>query len=96
VFGSDQTLANPNFVSFAQAADVLVLHLTIGAGETGPLLALHATPSVVGQVARDAKARRLVLSHIGELDLDAALAQVKQSYTGPVLLGADLQCVPTR
>ena len=96
VFGSDQTLANPNFVSFAQAADVLVLHLTIGGGETGPLLALHATPSVVGQVARDAKARRLVLSHIGELDLDAALVEVKKSYTGPVLIGADLQCVPAR
>ena len=93
VFGSDQTGTNPHFVTFAQRTDVLVMHLTIGAGESGPLNALHASPSVVGQVARDAKARRLVLSHIGQFDLEAALADVKKSYAGPVSVGADLQCV---
>ncbi len=93
VFGSDQTGTNPHFVSFAQGADILVLHLMVGAGETNPL---HASPSVVGQVARDANARQLILSHIGQFDLDAAVAEVRKSYTGPVLAGADLQCVPTR
>lgn len=96
VFGSDQTGTNPHFVSFAQGADILVMHLTIGAGETGPLQSLHATPSVVGQVARDAKVRQLVLSHIGQFDLEAAVAEVKKAYAGPVIVGADLQCVPSR
>ena len=93
VFGSDQTGTNPHFVTFAQGADILVMHLMIGAGETSPL---HASPSVVGQVARDANARRLVLSHIGQFDVDAAVAEVRKAYGGPVLVGADLQCVPSR
>lgn len=93
VFGSDQTGTNPYFVTFAQGADVLVLHLMIGAGETSPL---HASPSVVGQMARDANARRLILSHIGQFDLEAAVAEVKKAYVGPVVVGSDLQCVPGR
>ena len=93
VFGSDQTGTNPHFVTFAQGADILVMHLMIGAGEKSPL---HASPSVVGQVARDANARRLILSHIGQFDLEAAVAEVKKAYVGPVLVGADLQCVPSR
>ncbi len=93
VFGSDQTGTNPHFVKFAEGVDVLVLHLMTGAGETSPL---HASPSVVGQVARDARARRLVLSHIGQFDLDAAVAEVRRVYKGPVLVGTDLQCVLTR
>lgn len=94
VFGSDQTGANAHFITFARGADILVMHLTIGAGDTSSLRSLHASPSVVGQVARDANARQLVLSHMGEFDLEAALADVKKSYAGPVSVGADLQCVP--
>ena len=93
VFGSDQTGTNPKFVELARAADLLVMHLTIGAGETSPL---HAPPAVVGQVARDAGARRLVLSHIGQLELDAAVAEVKKYYPGPVTVAADLQCTSAR
>jgi ribonuclease BN (tRNA processing enzyme) len=93
VFASDQTGTNPRFVEFARGADILVLHLMIGAGETSPL---HAAPSVVGQVARDANARRVILSHIGQFDLNAAVADVKKVYVGPVVVGADLQCVQGR
>ena len=96
VFGSDQTGTNPHFVSFAKGADNLVMHLTIGAGDTGPLNSLHASPSVVGQVARETNARQLVLSHIGDFDLEAAVAEVKKSYAGPVSVGADLKCISTR
>jgi ribonuclease BN (tRNA processing enzyme) len=90
VFGSDQTGTNPRFAAFAQDADILVLHLMIGAGETNPL---HASPSVVGQVARDAKARRLILSHIGQFDVAAAVAEVTKTYAGSVSVAADLQCL---
>lgn len=93
VFGSDQTGTNQHFVTFAQGTDILVMHLMIGAGETSPL---HASPSAVGQVARDANARRLIVSHIGQFDLDAAVAEVKKTYKGPVVVGADLLCVPSR
>ena len=93
VFASDQTGTNPRFVEFARGADILILHLMIGAGETSPL---HAAPSVVGQVARDANARKLVLSHIGQFDLNAAVADVRKAYAGPVVVGEDLQCVQGR
>ena len=93
VFGSDQTGTNPRFIEFAQRADVLVLHLMIGVGETNPL---HASPSVVGQVARDANPRRLVLSHIGQFELAKAVAEVQKLHAGPVIVGTDLQCVSIR
>jgi ribonuclease BN (tRNA processing enzyme) len=89
VFGSDQTGTNPRFIELARNADILVLHLTIGAGAASPL---HAAPDVVGRMARDAAARHLVLSHIGQFDLDPAVAEVKRHYTGRLTVGADLQC----
>ena len=56
------------------------------------LQALHASPAVVGRVAQEAGARRLIVSHLGQFDLDAAVADVRKAYTGPVIVGADLQC----
>ena len=91
VFSTDQTGTDPRFAEFARGADVLVMHLAIAAGATSQL---HASPGVVGRVARDARVGRLVLSHIGQFDLDAAVAEVKQYYAGPITVGADLQCTP--
>lgn len=91
VFSTDQTGTNPRFADFARDADVLVMHMAIAAGATSPL---HAPPDVVGRVARDAQVKRLVLSHIGPFDLEAAVAGVKTHYTGPLTVGADLQCTP--
>jgi hypothetical protein len=36
------------------------------------------------------------VSHIGLFDLDAALAELKTGYTGPLTVGADLQCTPVK
>ena len=89
VFSSDQNGTNPKFVEFAKGADVLVMHLAIAAGATSPL---HAAPAVVGRIAQEAGVKRLVVSHIGLFDLDAAIADLKKSYAGPLTIGADLQC----
>ena len=91
VFSTDQNGTNPTFVEFARNADVLVMHMAIAAGGTSPL---HAAPAVVGRIAQDAHVGRLVVSHIGQYDLDAAVADVKKAYTGPLTVGADLQCTP--
>ena len=93
VFSSDQTGTNPRFIEFAKGANVLVMHLAIASGATSPL---HAAPAVVGRVAQDAGVGRLIVSHIGLFDLDPAIADVKRVYTGPVTVGADLQCTPVR
>ena len=89
VFSSDQTGTNKRFVDFAKGANVLVMHLNIAAGATSPL---HASPAVVGRVAQDAGVGRLIVSHISQFDLDAAIAELKKFYTGPLTVGADLQC----
>ena len=52
-------------------ADILVMHLAIGVGANNPNQAL---PAVVGSLAQSANPKRLVVSHIGNFDLDAALA----------------------
>lgn len=57
---------------------------------------LHAAPDVVGRIAQEANIGRLIVSHIGIFDLDAALADLKKSYTGPLTVGADLQCTTVK
>jgi ribonuclease BN (tRNA processing enzyme) len=89
VFSSDQNGTNPHFVDFAKGANLLILHLAIGVGARNPNQAL---PVVVGQMAQNAKPGRLVLSHIANFDLDAAVSDVRRNYTGPLTVGADLQC----
>jgi ribonuclease BN (tRNA processing enzyme) len=89
VFSSDQTGANPKFVDFARGANVLIMHLAIAMGATS---SLHAPPAVVGRVAQEARVGRLIISHIGQFDLDTAITDLKKVYTGPLTVGADLQC----
>jgi len=89
VFSSDQNGTSPAFVEFARGAHVLIMHLAIAAGTTNPL---HASPAIVGRVAQQAGVGRLIVSHIGLFDLDAAIAELKKFYTGPLTVGADLQC----
>lgn len=64
VFGSDQNGSNPQFVTFARDADVLVMHFAISTNAQGAITQNHATPGVIGDVAARAKARRLILSHV--------------------------------
>ena len=88
VFSTDQTGTNPRFIEFAQGANVLVMHFATAASDSP----FHASPVVVGRVARDAGVKRVILSHIGQFDLEPAIAELKKFYTGPLTLGADLQC----
>lgn len=90
VFGSDQAGTDPRFAAFARDADILILHLTVGAGGTIPG---HASPDVVGRVAAAARPKRLVLSHIGQFDLHAAVADVRAHFKGSLTVAADLACV---
>ena len=94
VFSSDQQGTDPKFVDFAKGANVLIMHLALAAGvKNHPL---HAAPDVVGRIAQEAQVGRLVVSHIGIFDLDAALADLKKAYAGPLTVGADLQCTPVK
>jgi ribonuclease BN (tRNA processing enzyme) len=96
VFSTDQNGTNPKFVDFARGANVLIMHLAIPSGTTGFLASLHAAPAVVGRIAQDAGVGRLILSHIGLFDLDAAIADVRKWYTGPLTVATDVQCTQAR
>lgn len=93
VFSSDQTGTNPKFVDFAKGANVLIMHLAVPAGAKNPL---HAAPEVVGRVAREASVGHLIVSHVGLFNLEPAIAELKTAYTGPLTIGADLQCTAVR
>lgn len=93
VFSSDQNGTDPKFTEFAKGANVLIMHLAIAPGARNPL---HATPAVVGRIAQEARVGQLIVSHIGLFDLDAAIVDLRQFYTGPLIVGADMQCTPVQ
>ena len=97
VFASDQNGSDERFVEFAQDADVLVMHLVVPEGVSGPASRLHAGPRRIGQIARDANARTLVLSHLmarSLRDIDRNLEHVRDSFDGEIVLAEDLACIP--
>lgn len=98
VFSSDQTGEDPAFVDFAGGADLLVMHLAIPMGAAGAGLLLHATPTRVGEVARDAEVGHLVLSHLvaDEAQLADAVAEVRRLYGGTMDVASDLDCFRLR
>jgi ribonuclease BN (tRNA processing enzyme) len=88
VFSSDQNGSDPRFVDFAKGANVLIMHLATNQANNP----LHASPSVVGRIAQSVGVRRLIVSHLGQFELDPAIAELKAAYKGPLTIGADLQC----
>jgi ribonuclease BN (tRNA processing enzyme) len=89
--GEQATLAK-----FAEGADILVCEMVSPATLTGPLAGNfhmvheHLSPTQVGQLARDAHVKKVVLSHVvGGSDAD--LAEIRKWYPGEVVLGEDLQ-----
>jgi ribonuclease BN (tRNA processing enzyme) len=93
VFSSDQNGTDPTFAEFAKDANLLIMHLAIAPGAKVPL---HATPSVVGRLAQAAAPKQLIVSHFGLFNVDAAIADLRTTYDGPLVVGADLQCTPVQ
>ena len=103
-FSSDQNGSDPAFAEFASGADILVIHLTVPETVTGFGGALHAKPSVWGQMATDAQVESLVLSHLmrvppliqeGDLpSFDDKLKHLRSTYKGPFVIAEDLMCIP--
>ena len=96
VFGSDQTLTDPAYTSFAREADLLVAHMVIPESATGAATQLHAKPSAIGAFASDAEVGGLLLSHLMQRslrDLDGNLRAVRARYDGETLVATDLACI---
>jgi ribonuclease BN (tRNA processing enzyme) len=103
-FSSDQNGSDPAFAEFASGADILVVHVSIPEAASGVAAALHAKPSVWGQMATEAGVGTLVLSHLtniaprnsdGDLpDFDERLTHLTSQYEGPLVVAEDLLCIP--
>ncbi|MCA9688673.1 MAG: MBL fold metallo-hydrolase [Myxococcales bacterium] len=97
VFAGDQGPDNLPFRDFARGARVLVMHHAIAEGTTGVAARLHAPPSVLGEVARDAEVGILVLGHNMDralVDASRGLGLIRERFAGEVVLAQDLTCVP--
>jgi ribonuclease BN (tRNA processing enzyme) len=96
VFTGD-TGQDPGLAKFAEGADILVCEMVsarVGKAAAGPgrfhMVEEHLSPTQVGQLARDAKVKKLVLSHLVGADPEDVI-EIKKWYSGEVIVGEDLQ-----
>jgi ribonuclease BN (tRNA processing enzyme) len=96
VFTGD-TGMDPGLAKFAEGADILVCEMVaarVGKAAAGPgrfhMVEEHLSPTQVGQLARDAKVKKLVLSHLVGADPED-IVEIKKWYSGDVVVGEDLQ-----
>ena len=92
--GDMDASALPNLTALAAGTDLLVFNTVVldPPGSPEGLYTLHTAPGRIGQAARDAKAGRLLLSHIVpevERHRKAVEASIAESYAGPVSIARD-------
>ena len=84
----------PNLTVLAQEADVLVFNCAVldPPGSPADLYTRHTPPALIGQLARHAHVKRLVLTHIAPLveqQLPGVLQSVQAHYDGLVTVATD-------
>lgn len=86
--------ANGNMIEIARDADLLIYDTAILDATGLPFSQLHTTPTRIGEVARDAGVKHLVLSHITtitEPSLDEVKSSIRQAgYHGRISVARDL------
>jgi ribonuclease BN (tRNA processing enzyme) len=97
VFSGDTNGEGEGLVRLALNADLFIAHNAVPEGATGVERRLHMPPSVIGQIAADAKVKRLILSHRMLRTLgkeDQTQSEIKKRYAGPLAFANDLDCFP--
>lgn len=95
VFSGD-TNGEGGLTELARGADLFVAHNAVPEGVVGIERRLHMPPSVIGQIAADAKVQRLVLSHRMLRTLgkeEQTRAEIRKRYSGPLEFANDLDCL---
>jgi ribonuclease BN (tRNA processing enzyme) len=92
--GDMDASALPNLIRLAKGCSLLVMHCAVLDPPKSPqqLYAFHTPPHKIGEAARDAGVKRLLLSHIAP-DIEeasrAVLESIRASYKGPVSFAHD-------
>jgi ribonuclease BN (tRNA processing enzyme) len=100
VFSGDMDAsALPNLVRLAKNANLLIFNCAVLDPPDSPsqLYELHTPPKKIGEAARDARAKSLLLSHIApdvETQEDAVRKSIHSAFAGPVSFAADKLRVP--
>ena len=84
----------PALRRIAKATDLLVFNSVVldPPGSPSILYSLHTPPRAIGELARDAGVRSLLLSHVSptvDANRDAVLESIRSSYAGPVTFAKD-------
>ena len=84
----------PGLRNIATGTDLLVFNSVVLDPPGSPVIlyTLHTPPRAIGELAREAGVRGLLLSHVSpavEANQDAVLESIKRSYQGQVSLAAD-------
>jgi len=98
VFSGD-TNGEGDLVPLAKDADLFIAHNAVPEAATGLERRLHMPPSVIGQIAQEARVKRLVLSRRMLRTLgkeEQSLSEIRKSFSGPVDFANDLDCFPVR
>jgi ribonuclease BN (tRNA processing enzyme) len=107
VFAGDQNGVTPGFVTFAENADLLVLHTALSPeAAEHPFAKVIGLPQTLASVAAKAHVRRVLLAHLmgfppddpEEADFSlsnpaALVASVKSVFRGEVSLASDGECI---
>ena len=64
--------------------DLALCEATLGPGEAGPAQVQHCTGAQAGAMAKQARVRRLVVTHLLEGTAGARQAEASEPYGGPV------------
>jgi ribonuclease BN (tRNA processing enzyme) len=96
VFAGDQNGNDESFIEFSRDTDLLVMHMPVPEGITGGGRQLHAPPSRLGEIADEAGAPVLLLSHFmarSLRDFEANIEQIRDHFDGEIIEANDLLCI---
>ena len=96
VFFGDGNGNNGNLEKISGGASLLIAHLAIDDSIHFGERSLHAPPDVIGRIAQQSSAKRLVLAHRRPetLGKETHLKQViAREYSGPISFADDLDCI---
>lgn len=96
VFSGDMNGDYKTLPKLAVGADLLVAHNAVPESATGVARNLHMPPSVIGVIAKQARVKKLILSHRMQRTLGRekqSLALIRNAYQGPVVFAEDLDCI---
>jgi ribonuclease BN (tRNA processing enzyme) len=99
VFSGDTNGEGEGLVRLAANADLFVAHNAVPEGAAGIERRLHMPPSMIGQIAADARVKSLVLSHRMLRTLgkeDQTQSEIRKRYSGPLQFANDLDCFPLK